>query len=165
MTEASRGTLILAALVAAILASACTGAREGIPLRLSNPETLPGSWLDTIPAERGRCIPGRVSGPDTLTLVLDRPHPDQLAVVNPRDEWLYLVHDFRPSVMEPEVFARRDTLRLPVGETRAYVAVAGRDTLERVFAAPGSYRFVLAGRFGTDITQPVYDCSVEYAEE
>ena len=147
------------------LAVGCAGGSAGVSLQLSNPELLPESWLDTVPRQHGRCIPASLRDGDTLTLVLDRPHPDQLAAVNPGGEWYYLVHDYRPSIMTPDRFARRDTLRLPVGETRAYVAVAGRDTLERVFRAAGAYRFVLAGRLGTDITQPVYECSVEYRAE
>lgn len=146
----------------ALEVAACAGGRSGAPLELANRDRLPETWLDSIPARQGRCVPARIGGGDTLTLVLDRPHPDQLAVVNPGGEWLYLVHDFRPSLLPPERFARRDSLSLVAGSSKAYVAVAGRDTLEHVFVAPGSYRFVLAGRLGTDITQPVYHCHVEY---
>lgn len=157
-----RGGLLLGCLLLSAVAQACSGARAGASLELANRDRLSESWLDSIPARQGRCVPGQLDRGDTLTLAMTRPHPNQLAVVNPWDEWLYLVHDFRPSILAPERFARRDTLRIVASRTRAYVAVAGRDTLENIFVDPGTYRFVLAGRLGTDITQPVYHCRVQY---
>lgn len=154
----------LGLLLVGLSAAACAGGRAATPLELSNRDAFPERWLDSIPAERGHCVPQRLTREDTLILAMERPHPDQLAAVNPRDEWLYLVHDFQPSLLSAEEFARRDTLRVSVSDTRAHVGVVGRDTVERIFVEPGTYRFVLAGRLGTDILQPVYHCRVEYGE-
>lgn len=163
-SDASRPTTLVALLIVSFWIQACAGASAGAPLELSNRDELPATWLDTIPDRLGRCVPARLSRGDTLTLRMSQPHPDQLAAVNPRDEWLYLVHDHRPSVLSPDVFARRDSVRMVASRVRAYVSVVDRDTLEHVFVEPGTYRFVLADQLGTDITQPVYRCFIRYGE-
>lgn len=159
-----RGGLLLASLLAVAACGPPPSPSGGAtPLDLANADRLPASVLDTLPRRLGDCRPARLSAGDTLTLRMPVPHPPQLALVDPDGHWIYLVHPFpfAPTLAEPGAFAADSVLRIVAGETRARIMVDGRDEPEPVLDRPGAHRVLLVSKLATDVTQPVYECTVE----
>lgn len=160
------GPRLLAA--ALVLTAACgSGTRGGSqPLALANADRLAASVLDTVPRRIGSCRPARLARGDTLTLRMDVPHDEQLALVDPDGHWIYLVHPFpfAPTLAEPPAFAVDSVFRLVAGETRAKVMVEGRDEPEPVLALPGRHRVLVLSHLGTDAREPVFECTVVVEE-
>jgi hypothetical protein len=115
------------------------------------------------------CSPRIVGPDDTLDLQMSLPHGRSLHVGGP-DQTPYIVvfhgegsadRGARRSLVAPDSFARLTRLRLPVRATTAGVWVAGRDTNEALFRAPGVYRVRVGDDMETD--GPRYaECLVEF---
>jgi hypothetical protein len=144
-----------AVLAAAVLLGAC---RPGGPPAAGGPAPLPGML---------RCSPTRLAATDTLTLAMSVPHGRELSIETPAGDFFNLVlteplASDGPMLMPAETFRVRPAVRLPVGSLRGKPFVAGRDSLERVFAGPGAYRLRMAEVLNTDDGTPVATCVVRF---
>lgn len=153
-----------AALLAVAVVPACAGAGSGgsAPLRISNVDELTRSELASVPDRLGHCSPAAVGEGDTVRVVLDRPHPSQMAVRTPDGGWRYVIHPFGsqwPSLMPPERFSALDTVTLVAGRTPAAVPVEGRD-VEPIFTGEGVHRLLVLSHLGTDAVRPIWSCSI-----
>lgn len=151
-------------LAAALLAASCRSGPpdDAAPLRLDNADRLPTSLRDTVRRRIGSCRPARLSPGDTLTLRIERPHPSQLALVDPGGRWIYLVHPFpfAPTLASPRTFAADSVFRLVAGETRARVIEEGREEPEPILDRAGDHRILVLSHLGTDADRPIFACTV-----
>lgn len=129
------------------------------------PETVAAAPTDTAQAWGVRpnahnltCVPTELRTGDTLTLRLTLPHGKSLHVLSPdRTPFIVIFHGEgqpdraqRRSLVPPDSFARMTELRLDTRTARAGAWVFGRDTNERLFRAPGTYRIIVGDDLETD---------------
>lgn len=142
-----------AVLAAAMILGAC---RPGGPPAAGGPAPMPGTL---------RCSPARLGPADTLTLAMSVPHGRELSIEGPTGDFFMLVlaepqAADGPMLMPADTFRLLPVLRLPVGSLRGRPFVAGRDSVERVFASPGAYRLRMAEVLNTDDGTPTALCTV-----
>lgn len=120
----------------------------------------------TDPAEKSiLSVPDTLWLGDTLTIRFRVPHPTDLAIYDPENNFFFLVYDHLLNELKPLVphgrFARMDRLDLPAS-LRANAWLHGVDTLQPVFTKPGNYRIVLSKELETDEGTPIEEERVYY---
>ena len=143
----------VAVLAAAVILGAC---RPGGAPAAGGPAPMPGSL---------RCSPTSLGRTDTLTLVMSVPHGRELSIEGPTGDFFNLVlaepqASDGPMLLPADTFRVLPAVRLPVGSLRGKPFVAGRDSVELVFASPGAYRLRMAEVLNTDDGTPVAICVV-----
>lgn len=146
-------TIAHVAVLAAVIVGAC---RPGGALPPAGPAPMPGTL---------RCSPTRLSATDTLTLAMSVPHGRELSIEGPTGDFFNLVlaepqASDGPMLLPADTFRVLPAVRLRVGSLRAKPFVAGRDSVELVFATPGAYRLRMAEVLNTDDGTPVAVCVV-----
>lgn len=142
----------VAIFAAAVILGACRpGGAPG-----AGPTPMPGTL---------RCSPASLGRADTLTLAMSVPHGRELSIEGPTGDFFNLVlaepqPSDGPMLLPADTFRVLPVVRLPVGSLRSKPFVAGRDSVELVFANPGAYRLRLAEVLNTDDGTPVATCVV-----
>ena len=152
MAQRHRG---IALLVSFSIALAACGA--GSSPVAGGPVPLPGAL---------RCSPTTLGPADTLTLAMSVPHGRELSIQNPVGDFFNLViaepqPADGPMLFPADTFRITPQVRLPVASLRAKPFVFGRDSAERVFSRPGTYRLSMAEVLNTDDGTPVTTCMVQ----
>jgi predicted Zn-dependent protease len=118
-----------------------------------------------------KCAPRVLGSRDTLVLSMSMPHPAELAITHPDGTPFFLVY-------EPDAHSRAESMplyareafrglrevKLTVADAIGTPWVAGRETNERIFTAPGVYEFRLTETLETE-GLPIYRCKVRYNGE
>jgi hypothetical protein len=118
-----------------------------------------------------KCTPRVLNARNTLVLSMSMPHPAELAVTRPDGTPFFIVYepDSHPRtdsapLYTKEAFRRLREVKLRVADAMGTPWVAGRETNERIFTAPGVYEFMLTEILETE-DLPIYRCRVRYNDE
>ena len=117
-----------------------------------------------------KCAPRVLNARNTLVLSMSMPHPAELAVTHPDGTPLFLVYepDAHPRAGSAPLYTKEAFRRLREVNLRVDATgtpwVAGRETNERIFTAPGVYEFILTEILETE-DLPIYRCRVRYNDE
>jgi hypothetical protein len=136
----------------------------------AQPETLATAKAWIVPPRDSNltCTP-EVGPDDTIRMRLGLPHGATFHIGTPDGTPFIVVfhgeggrdRGARRTLMPPDSFARVTTLDLVPRTLTAGAWVFGRDTNERVFTTPGTYRFWVGTDMETD--GPIYaECLVRY---
>jgi hypothetical protein len=160
----------ICALVAAFAVLACgrTRAPEDEPPKAGVvADTIAPAWAVAPSRHNLECSPQVVGPNDDLRIKLGRPHGSSFFITGPdRTQFIVVFHPgadrgLRQSMMTPEKFKALDEMGLKVYALEAGVWIAGRDTNEKVFVKPGTYRIRVGDDMETD--GPNYaECLVKY---
>ncbi len=104
------------------------------------------------------CYPETLEAGDTLTIEMAIPHPLELAISDPNNNWLYLQFSDPdlPSNVPPDEFAQMSELTLAVSSAEATRWIDGSPSKHPIFEAAGRYTIHLAENLETDAENTLY---------
>jgi len=113
--------------------------------------------------------PSVVTVKDTITLRMEIPHGEYLAIMGPDSAMFFLSY---PNPTEPrswflaqaDSFAQMQTIRFRA-DVRSRPRVYGRDTLEAVFAKPGNYVLTVGHKLESEHASEIQTCTVRLGEK
>ena len=152
-------TLILVFLVVSI---SCEPSAE-LPSKMTGSDQSTSAEYQAI-----ECIPDTLVGGEKLTLVMQRPHGGDLAIVNPQGRYFYLSNSRAPqeggmhTVLESEVFEQLDEYTIDTYQLKAIPFVHGATEEETVFSEPGKYEVRMGENLETTGEVPAYTCIVHF---
>jgi hypothetical protein len=127
-------------------------------------------YVATAQAKRPRmlsCSPAILPDNGSLILHFALPHPTELSIEAPDGTIYFMVYDRNdttPAGQTPLIqkasFGKMTELKLDVARAMGSPLVYGRNSNERVFRTPGTYKIVLADNIQSDADQDVYRCKV-----
>jgi len=115
------------------------------------------------------CLPTVVTLKDTITLRMEVPHGEYLAIIGPDSSMFFLSY---PNPTEPRSWflAQADSFtQMPVIRFRADVRsrpqVYGHDTLESVFTKPGNYVLTVGHKLESEQSSEIQTCTIRLVDK
>jgi hypothetical protein len=114
------------------------------------------------------CDPKFVKRQDTVTIRMETPHGEYLAITQPGGTLFYLISpppgNGRPdqSLISSEAFRNMPVVRFRA-DVRAKPSFYGRDTLETVFLNPGKYVLKIGSNLESESGSDIYKCTIQFA--
>jgi hypothetical protein len=100
-----------------------------------------------------RCEPKTIHMGESLTLVMPLPHEGELGVLAPHNRFLFIAFAPESSVTPPlasSTFKPMGRLRLDSAVAVGLPEISPDASSERIFTAPGTYRFVVSQNLETE---------------